>query len=457
MKKTTRRRRCRRSHRPLPLRLRRRTRPDLHRGQGRDQLLALGRQPASRLPAVRRRLHQGQPGHQGQDHPARLGRLLDHPDQRLRRRHRPGRLHRPPGQVPRVRLQEAAPRPGRRRQERQARPGHLQQGPGRPLGRPGRQTLRPAQGLGHRRHVLQQEAASPTPAITEEQLKDLDWNPQDGGSYEKAIAHLTVDKNGVRGDEPGFDKNNVAVYGLGLENSGGGTGQTQWSFLTATMGWTHTDKNPWGTQFNYDDPKFQETIAWWAGLVDKGYMPKLETTVGASVADNFGAGKAAINTNGSWMIGQYTSYKGVETGIAPTPKGPDGKRASPCSTAWPTPSGPAPRTRQPPSNGSSTSPPPPARTSWPPRPSSSPPSPPPPSKAAKAFEAKGIDVSAFTTHVKDEHHVPLPDRRQSGQGRGHHEAGHGRRALRQEAGQLLDRGQRAGQRPLQVGLVPQKA
>ena len=162
---------------------------------------------------------------------------------------------------------------------------------------------------------------------TEEQLADLDWNPQDGGSYEKAIAHLTVDKSGKRGDEPGFNKNNVAVYGLGLENSGNGQGQTQWSFLTGTTGWTHTDKNPWGTKFNYDDPKFQETIKWWAGLADKGYMPKLETTVGASVADAFGAGKAAINTNGSWMIGQYTGYKGIQTGIAPTPKGPDGKRA----------------------------------------------------------------------------------------------------------------------------------
>ena len=51
--------------------------------------------------------------------------------------------------------------------------------------------------------------------------------------------------------------------------------------LTGTTGWTHTDKNPWGTKYNYDDPKFQETIAWCAGLVDKGYMPKLETTVGA--------------------------------------------------------------------------------------------------------------------------------------------------------------------------------
>lgn len=75
--------------------------------------------------------------------------------------------------------------------------------------------------------------------LTAEQMGSLSWNPQDGGTYEKAIARLTVDKSGKRGDEPGFDKNNVAIYGLGLESSGGeNAGQTQWSFLAATTGWT---------------------------------------------------------------------------------------------------------------------------------------------------------------------------------------------------------------------------
>ena len=50
---------------------RRKLRPE--RGQGRNQLLALGRQPAPRLPAVRRRLHQGQPGHHRQNHPSAAG------------------------------------------------------------------------------------------------------------------------------------------------------------------------------------------------------------------------------------------------------------------------------------------------------------------------------------------------------------------------------------------------
>lgn len=165
--------------------------------------------------------------------------------------------------------------------------------------------------------------------VDEAELASLDWNPEDGGSYEKMIAHLTVDTNGVRGDEPGFDKDKVAVYGLGLDGgSGGGNGQTQWSMYTGTTGWTHTDKNPWGTKYNYDAPEFKDTISWMASLADKGYMPTVEAVTGQSSGDIFGAGKYAMITNGSWMINQMFGYTGVETGLAPTPVGPSGERAS---------------------------------------------------------------------------------------------------------------------------------
>ncbi|OFI37192.1 ABC transporter substrate-binding protein [Arthrobacter sp. SW1] len=244
--------------------------------------------------------------------------------------------------------------------------------------------------------------------LTAEQMASLKWNPQDGGSYEKAIARLTVDKNGKRGDEPGFDKNNVAVYGLGLGGSGGeNAGQTEWSFLAASLGWTTTDKNPWGTHYNYDDKRVQDTIAWWASLAQKGYMPKLEATVGANAADSFGAGKAAINSHGSWMIGQYTGYKGIDVGIAPTPQGPEGQRASMfnglADSIW---AGTKKKD---------------AAVKWveylasaacqdvvaakavvfPAIKGSS-------DKAAAAFKAKGVDVSAFTQHVKDKTTFMLP-------------------------------------------------
>ena len=162
-----------------------------------------------------------------------------------------------------------------------------------------------------------------------EQLAALSWNPQDGGTYEKAIAHLTVDVNGVRGDQPGFDKTRVAVYGLGLDGqSGGGMGQTQWSMYSGTTGWTYTDKNPWGTHYNYDDPRFQSTIGWMADLIDKGYMPSVAAVTGSDSTQTYGAGKSAMITNGSWNINSFFGLKGVNVGIAPTPLGTDGKRAS---------------------------------------------------------------------------------------------------------------------------------
>lgn len=166
------------------------------------------------------------------------------------------------------------------------------------------------------------EAAGLTPA----DLQDLTWNPDDGGTYEELIAHLTVDANGVRGDEAGFDKDNVETYGLWMEGAGGADGQTQWSFLTASLGWQQTD-GPWAESYNFDDPRFAETIDWWYSLVEKGYMPTFAAQSGISWADQLIAGKAAMVPNGSWMTGYVfgSASDSFTPGVAPTPVGPDGQ------------------------------------------------------------------------------------------------------------------------------------
>jgi multiple sugar transport system substrate-binding protein len=161
------------------------------------------------------------------------------------------------------------------------------------------------------------------------QVAKLVWNPTDGGTYEKTIAHLTMDTSGRRGDEAGFDKSKVKVYGLGLDGgSGGANGQTQWSMYTGSNNWTFTDKNPWGTHYNYDKPEFQQTISWYKSLIDKGYMPSVAAVTGQDSSSIFGAGKYAMITNGSWNTNALFGAKGIEVGLAPTPIGPTGKRAS---------------------------------------------------------------------------------------------------------------------------------
>ncbi|UUU26747.1 ABC transporter substrate-binding protein [Streptomyces sp. DSM 40750] len=166
--------------------------------------------------------------------------------------------------------------------------------------------------------------------LTADELNDLSWNPEDGGTFEKAIAHLTVDNKGRRGDEPGFDKNNVKVYGLASNGGGYADGQTQWSPFAGSAGWSYTDKDRWGTKYQYDSATFQSVIKWYFGLAEKGYMvPFSDYNVQSNQANTqVAAGKAAVTFDGAWMISTYDGFQGVDIASAVTPAGPTGKRAT---------------------------------------------------------------------------------------------------------------------------------
>ncbi|GGN63468.1 sugar ABC transporter substrate-binding protein [Streptomyces albiflavescens] len=169
-----------------------------------------------------------------------------------------------------------------------------------------------------------------TAGISAEKLNSLSWNPRDGGTFEKAIAHLTIDQNGKRGDEPGFDKHHVKVYGLATGGAGDGDGQTQWSPFTGSAGWTYTDKKRWGTTYHYDSKTYQSVVQWYFGLAKKGYLaPFTDYSEGANPANaQLASGKAAAAFDGAWMISTYYGAKGLDVGTAFTPVGPTGKRAT---------------------------------------------------------------------------------------------------------------------------------
>lgn len=166
--------------------------------------------------------------------------------------------------------------------------------------------------------------------LTADRLNSLSWNPKDGGTFEKAIAHLTVDRDGRRGDEPGFDKNHVKVYGLATGGAGDSDGQTTWSPFTASAGWNYTDKARWGDSYAYDSKTFQSVIDWYFGLAKKGYLaPYTDYTDGANPANaQVASGRAATAFDGAWMISTYYGAKGLDVGTAVTPTGPSGKRAT---------------------------------------------------------------------------------------------------------------------------------
>ncbi|WOF23542.1 sugar ABC transporter substrate-binding protein [Microbacterium betulae] len=169
------------------------------------------------------------------------------------------------------------------------------------------------------------EAAGYSP----EDLWELEWNPEDGGTFEDFLAAMTIDENGVRGDEEGFDPRDVATYGLGYNEAGGGYGQVQWSPFALSNGWDYSDENPWGTSFRYDEEEFLEAVSWWRSLIEKGYMPPLaQATSGVGTQESLGAGAYATVIEGSWNALAFSELGGVDAQVAPTPIGPEGQRAS---------------------------------------------------------------------------------------------------------------------------------
>ncbi|WP_223165368.1 ABC transporter substrate-binding protein [Lentzea indica] len=94
--------------------------------------------------------------------------------------------------------------------------------------------------------------------VSEADVAKMTWNPEDGGTFDKIVARLTVDKNGRRGDEPGFDKNQIATYGIGAMAGRSFIGETTWAPFVSTLGWRLGDKDQWPTKFNYTDPPLHQ-------------------------------------------------------------------------------------------------------------------------------------------------------------------------------------------------------
>lgn len=174
--------------------------------------------------------------------------------------------------------------------------------------------------------IVNKQAAADA-GIDDATLQDLTWNPEDGGTFEEVIAKLTVDKAGVHGDEPGFDKSDVAVYGFLPEWADGSQGQNLWGDLAQSNGWTYSDENPFGTEFHYDSPKLAETIDWIASLADKGYAPPFDQQSTLSRLEVLQSGSAAMTSIGSFNQLMFKDTADQWTWAA-LPTGPEGRKSA---------------------------------------------------------------------------------------------------------------------------------
>ncbi len=161
--------------------------------------------------------------------------------------------------------------------------------------------------------------------LTDEDIRTMTWNPDDGGTFDEIVAHLTIDKNGKRGDEAGFDKGNVETYGIGSLASGDFNGQTSWNSFVSTLGWRlGGDDAAWPTKLPYDDPDFAKTLNYIRSLSERGLMPGFgQFTVSGS--EQIGSGSVAMVEGGTWDATSITKIPDVPVAIAPTVEGPDGR------------------------------------------------------------------------------------------------------------------------------------
>ncbi|MFC5502671.1 ABC transporter substrate-binding protein [Lysinimonas soli] len=160
---------------------------------------------------------------------------------------------------------------------------------------------------------------------TASDIDDMTWNPTDGGTFDKIVAHLTIDKNGVRGDQAGFDKENIKTYGVGTLASSDLNGQTSWNPFASTTGWRLGGDTPaWPKKLDLDNENLAATLNYVQSLSARGFMPKFgQFTV--SSAEQMGAGQVAMAQDGTWNATSITKVPNLKVGIAPTVKGPKGR------------------------------------------------------------------------------------------------------------------------------------
>lgn len=158
-------------------------------------------------------------------------------------------------------------------------------------------------------------------------LWNLDWNPNDGGSFGQLLAKLTIDAKGKNGLDPGFDRQNVMQYGLLLDGQSDGLGHTEWANFAGSLGWNYS-AGPWATHFNYDDPKLVETIRWFADVsLKKAFIVPAKDARQAQATGLFAAQKGALALTGSWLVHWYAENCKFAIGFAPLPNGPLGRKS----------------------------------------------------------------------------------------------------------------------------------
>ncbi|MGQ9556138.1 MAG: hypothetical protein ACUVWR_18710, partial [Anaerolineae bacterium] len=122
--------------------------------------------------------------------------------------------------------------------------------------------------------------------------EDLEWNPDDGGSFLELLMALTIDKNGKHPNEAGFDPENVEQWGYISQNYGS---VDHWP-RTISHGGTWMDETR--TQARLNSPETAGALKFQIDLIQKYHVsPTAEEQAAYTISKTlpaFCAGKVGV-------------------------------------------------------------------------------------------------------------------------------------------------------------------
>ncbi|MCL2594590.1 MAG: extracellular solute-binding protein [Promicromonosporaceae bacterium] len=161
---------------------------------------------------------------------------------------------------------------------------------------------------------------------TEEEINNLTFNAQDGGTFAEFIKSITLDANGNNALSPDFDSNNVVTHGFLPDWSDGASGQNGWGNLAHALGYTH--QNADGSH-NFASQEMIDVLTWYREMMDLGVAPMFDATSTVGTQAMMESGFVASTFAGSWMAMPYMGpEQAVDFNFARVPEGPAGRFAA---------------------------------------------------------------------------------------------------------------------------------
>lgn len=159
--------------------------------------------------------------------------------------------------------------------------------------------------------------------LTPDDLTDLTWVPGGGAgdTFLPVVQKLTVDAQGTRGDEDGFDGSDPDTWGYSAAQDLQGI---YYNFLGSAGGAFQTEDG----MFVFDSPEGRDAFGYIVDLINTHQVSPAASNTndnGDFTRDQFLQGKIALFQSGIYNLKNVADGADFEWGIAPIPAGPKGR------------------------------------------------------------------------------------------------------------------------------------